>query len=260
MTKEQYLALKQWFNYYVSSFKSNNETINRNIKVKLEHNKRVSCCIKEIGMSLNLTSDDLLLAEIIGLFHDVGRFEQYTKYRTFSDTDSIDHGDLGVLILKKRCVLKDLNDSEKHIIYTAIANHNKKCIPNGLSQDVLRFAKLVRDADKADIYKVVTDFYKNPDNNNSLVLDLPDYENVNKHAIQSILNGELVEKKNLLTINDFKLLQLSWVFDLNYPKTLEIIIRKNYLNEIYDTLPLNEDIKKAKAYIDAFVENEMAIG
>ena len=36
---------------------------------------------------------------LIGLLHDIGRFEQVKVYDTFSDIDSIDHADYGVEIL-----------------------------------------------------------------------------------------------------------------------------------------------------------------
>lgn len=48
-----------------------------------------------IHKELKLTEEKIRLAALIGLLHDIGRFEQYTKYNTFSDKLSADHADLG---------------------------------------------------------------------------------------------------------------------------------------------------------------------
>ena len=48
---------------------------------------------------LNLSEEDILLAELIGLLHDIGRFEQIKNYHTFLDKESIDHAEYGNKIL-----------------------------------------------------------------------------------------------------------------------------------------------------------------
>ena len=37
---------------------------------------------------------------VIGLLHDIGRFEQEAQYHTFNDFKSMDHGDYGAEYLK----------------------------------------------------------------------------------------------------------------------------------------------------------------
>ena len=44
----------------------------------------------------NFSSEDVEIIMLIGLLHDYSRFEQWCKYNTFSDINSIDHGDLAV--------------------------------------------------------------------------------------------------------------------------------------------------------------------
>lgn len=56
---------------------------------------------KRIAKGMKLTQEEIDIATLIGLLHDIARFEQYTKYHTFKDAESIDHGDLGAEILKK---------------------------------------------------------------------------------------------------------------------------------------------------------------
>ena len=45
--------------------------------------------------NLNLEKEDIKLAELIGLLHDIGRFEQLKRFNTFVDKKSINHGEFG---------------------------------------------------------------------------------------------------------------------------------------------------------------------
>ena len=78
-------GLKEWFAEYVETFRSDNHEIQQNIELKKGHTKRVYNEILKIGAQLGLNSQEMNLAETIALFHDVGRFEQYFRYKTFSD-------------------------------------------------------------------------------------------------------------------------------------------------------------------------------
>jgi len=74
------------------------------IKLKYYHSYRVMQLCREIAESEKLNEEDTYLATVIGLLHDYARFEQWDKYKTFSDINSIDHGDLGVQLLFDRSV------------------------------------------------------------------------------------------------------------------------------------------------------------
>ena len=88
---------KTEFIKYVSNYDESIEEIKR----KKEHSFRVMQLSTQIAQSLSLTQDGVELATLIGLLHDIARFEQYTKYKTFNDVDSIDHGDYGAKILQE---------------------------------------------------------------------------------------------------------------------------------------------------------------
>ena len=63
------------------------------IALKISHIERVSQKAKELAISLNLSQEDINLAELIGLLHDIGRFEQIRIYNTFMDKDSVNHAE-----------------------------------------------------------------------------------------------------------------------------------------------------------------------
>ena len=96
-----------------------------NIKRKQEHSIRVMKISKRIAEGMKLAQEEIDIATLIGLLHDIARFEQYTKYHTFKDAESIDHGDLGAEILKKDIKKYIETDEYDELIQLAVKNHNK---------------------------------------------------------------------------------------------------------------------------------------
>jgi len=125
--------LKKWFSEYTKKFITGDNDFDINFYLKIAHTKRVCKEIVEIAKSINLAEEDLLLAELIGLFHDIGRFEQYAQFHTFSDRISKNHAVLGLEVLTETKVLDQLDIALKSIVYKAIENHNKISISEEIS-------------------------------------------------------------------------------------------------------------------------------
>jgi hypothetical protein len=238
--------LKSWFAKYVRTFINGDEECEQNITLKSDHTKRVCEEIRRLGDSLALNSHELRLAEIIALFHDLGRFEQYARYRTFVDQQSEDHADLGVNVLKKNNVLSELDDSTQDLIFRTIRYHNRSALPKNETKSCLFFAKLLRDADKLDIWRVVIDYYyrENEKRNGAIELGLPDTEGISEPVYQDIMNERIVDANHIKNLNDFKVLQMGWVFDINFKQTLKAVKSRNYLEMIRDVLPKSDQIQK----------------
>ena len=109
------------FNEYVKPY----DITNGKIELKIKHTYRTVEVAKKIAKDLNLNEEQSLLAQLISLLHDIGRFEQVRIYNTFRDKDSIDHADLGVKILFEDGEIRKFIDDTKYdnIIYKAIKNH-----------------------------------------------------------------------------------------------------------------------------------------
>ena len=88
---------KNEFINYTNNYDSNNP----HIVSKIGHTFRVMEWSRRIAESLDLSQEDIELASLIGLLHDLARFEQRRLYNTFADCKSIDHGDLAVTILEE---------------------------------------------------------------------------------------------------------------------------------------------------------------
>ena len=153
--------LRDWFEDYVTQFSSDDPILQENMDLKAEHTRRVCEVIMDIGASLDLSEEELCIAEAAALLHDIGRFEQYSRYRTFSDYRSEDHAALGVKIIQANRVLDGLEPAVADIIVRAVQYHNRVTLPVGEEERCLFSLKLLRDADKVDIWRVVTEYYQN---------------------------------------------------------------------------------------------------
>ena len=239
VNKENLRDIKTWLEKYIHTYKNKGPDIQENIGLKEDHTKRVCNEILILGKRLGLNDDELRLAEIIALLHDVGRFEQYARYGTFKDGKSVNHAELGIQILEKNGVLRNLNPSIQDLVKRSINYHNHVSLPVEETEACLFYSRLLRDADKLDIWKVVTDYYqrKNRKRNTGLELELPDTPGVSEKVVEAIRNKEAVNMKDLKNLNDFKLLQAGWIFDINFEPSLEIIKERRYLEKIEAALP-----------------------
>ncbi len=259
MTHNQFESIKQWFDEYIHQFHSDDSAFQRNIELKRNHSYNVWYNTIDLGNHSSLDESLHIQLQTAGLLHDAGRFEQFRRYHTFSDKKSVNHGLLGVEVLKEKKILKELTSEEQERILIAIENHNKKEISGNFNKDTLTMVKMLRDADKLDIWRIVTEYYCNTERetNNTLQLDLPDNNEINPKNYQDLLNEQMVDLGNLKTLNDFKLLQIGWIYDLNYPRSFQILNEKKYLDIIFKTLPDTEKIKAIQKKTNSYIQKQL---
>ncbi|MCG6190829.1 HD domain-containing protein [Maribellus maritimus] len=252
------LSIK-FLNSYIESFKDLREEQENNFVIKQNHSKRVAENALGLSEKLELPEKDKRLAFIIAMFHDIGRFPQLVQYNTFNDSKSVDHAELGVEVLKKERIPEQLGCGEENVIYSAILAHNKFEIPKKLSEQELLHAKILRDADKLDILKVLTDYYSNRNAapNHTLTWELPKSAWVSDAVAKEILAGKLVSKKNVASELDVKIMQMSWIFDLNFKASVEYVLEKRYLEKIYESTSKSDRIIDIYRKVKVFAENKM---
>jgi hypothetical protein len=257
MEQGQLKKFKVWFEQYVAGFYGDDAYVNANLKLKEDHTRRTCDEMLYLADHLSLSDNQKCIAETIALFHDIGRFEQFKRYRTYNDPRSTNHCILGLDVLKETNVLNEIDKHERDLIEKAIQFHGQKQLPADLDGQCLLFSKLIRDADKLDVYYVVTQYYKqykdNP-RNFALELELPDQPRYSPAVVDAILQGRLIDYNSLKTLNDMKLLQLGWVYDINFTAALRRIKQRQFLEKLLDFLPKNEDIEKVRERIFAYVD------
>lgn len=246
MNRRQLEQLRNWFDKYVQSFRMDDPAHQRNLDIKTAHTQRVCEAILDIGQHQNLDENDLRLAESAALLHDVGRFEQYHTYRTYMDSKSVNHAKMGVRVLREHSVLDNLDREDAYIILCAVAYHNRLAIPSDAAGKCLLISRLLRDADKTDVYQVVTEYYQvaHESPNETIQLDLPDTPEISESVMEDVRSRHVVLKEHLRTLNDFKLLQMGWIYDIHFRRTFEIIRERGYLESILESMPDRPEIRE----------------
>lgn len=90
------------FAEYVRNYDPSDEKI----KLKIDHTYRVAGLCQSIAKSLNLSEADVDIAWLLGMLHDIGRFEQIRRFGTFSDADSVEHAEFGADLLFKEGLIR----------------------------------------------------------------------------------------------------------------------------------------------------------
>jgi len=211
----------QWFHSYYASFYSTDATIMAMVDLKENHSLRVAKHARNLADSLYLSAQKLDLAEIIGLLHDIARSEQ-AHLKTFNDSITFDHGDRGVLRLKEAGILDSLDSELQDIILFSIEHHNKIAIPVA-NPDKTLFAKIIKDADKLDIFKVLPPIMAGHDYS-PLLVDL-------------LRQGRVLPYSEVKTEADKKLVRLAWLFDIHFPWTIKQLFDAGYVKDVLEALP-----------------------
>lgn len=259
MKQKDLTFLKNWFADYVAGFYTDDPIHNSTIRLKEKHTEQVCRNTIFLGKTLGLSDQEMLLAETMGLFHDIGRFKQYAVYGTFKDMESENHALLGLRELAVHDVLAGCTRDEKKWITKAIAYHNAPEIPVSENGKTLLFIRLLRDADKLDIWSVFIEYYKARDQQPNPVVEigLPDEPFFSPQVVAALNEDRFVRIQDLKTSNDFKLLLISWVFDLNFAHSFQIVKDRKYIEKIEAFLPPSKKISAAVKHVRDYVEDHL---
>ena len=254
--------LKGWFRGYCRCFYTDNTENNRNFALKEKHTSLVCANMNILADSLTLHNNERQTAQAIALFHDVGRFEQYRRYSTFRDDMSVNHATLGVRVLAEERVLENIEEKEQQTILRAVTLHNVFRIPAEINDRDIIFIRMIRDADKLDIWRLFAEYYELPEAERASAagLGFPDLPEYSRDLLQRLQHREMVHLSTLKTLNDFKLLQLSWVFDLNFPVSFRLVLERGYIDRLAAALPTDGEVVKTLRIVRDFVEDNAAKG
>lgn len=259
MKPEDLTYLKNWFSDYVAGFYTDDPIHNSTIRLKQKHTDQVCRNVILLGKTLGLSDQEMVLAETMGLFHDIGRFKQYAIYGTFKDMESENHALLGLRELAANDVLACCTKDEKKWITKAIGYHNALEVPVSENGKTLLFICLLRDSDKLDIWRVFIEYYKERDKHPNPVVEigLPDDPLISPQVVAALNEDRIVHIRDLKTSNDFRLLLISWVFDLNFIHSFQIVKDLKYIEKIEATLPPSKEISAAVKHARDYVERHI---
>ena len=247
MEQAQLDKLRQWFDKYVQTYNDIEGEGFRNILLKIEHTLKVCTIMDLLAAGEGLSPEKARIAATVALLHDVGRFPQYRRWRTFRDSESDNHARLGIDVIREQQLLEDLPPSELLLIEEAIRFHNLLTLPKHVQSPTKMFIRLIRDADKLDIWRVFLELFDLPEQEraSAACLGLPDLPDYTPACLTALLEHRVVRLDECRVVNDFKLLQISWALDLSFPTSYRLLLERDYLPQLAATLHGQMDVSGA---------------
>lgn len=246
--------VKREFKSYVSGYDINDDKI----KLKVLHTYKVASNCENIATSLNLSSSDVDLAWLIGMLHDIGRFEQLRRFHTFIDKDSIDHAKFGADLLFNEGLIDRFKVDGKlyPVIESAIRFHNYFVLPDDIDERTLLFAKIIRDADKTDIFRVAVEFSA------AVVYDTTEEALKDASISDEVLDASLkhltVDKEIRKSPVDYIVSHISLVYGLYFPVSLKVVKDQGFLQKVMDfrndNPQTNERMKLISDEVNRYIE------
>ncbi len=142
------------------------------------------------------------------------------------------------------------------MILDTVRFHGVYRIPTVLESDTVLFLKLIRDADKVDIYRVFIEYYESPpeDRASATAFGVPDTEEYSKEMLSSLYEKRIASYARIKTENDFRIMKLSWLYDMHFDESIRLLQQRNCIQKIIDKLPQTEEIMSAVAQLTRDIE------
>ena len=238
---------KEFFSYVASYDRSDPK-----IELKIEHSLRVAALSEAIAASLDMEGEGKNRAWLLGMLHDIGRFEQLRRYGTFRDALSLDHAALGADLLFKegllgRFIATEGEKTEALLWEKAIRLHNAYRLPQDLTEEEYRFVTILRDADKVDILRV------NVETPRQAIYDVPDEvfleSAVTPSVYETILQCRDIDRSIMKTPMDLIVGHVSFLFGLVYKESVRQIKEQGYLAALLQLESHNPETREQFAAI-----------
>lgn len=261
---------REAFERYLDEYNREDEKI----KLKIVHTYGVVACTREIAKRMKLSKEDVQLAELIALLHDIGRFEQLKRFDSFQP-DTMNHALYGAFLLfgdmagefcgenkdaapETAPMIRRFLKEEKYdrLICEAISRHSDFELGEIKNEHVRLHAKLIRDADKLDNCRVKLE------ESIEAMLGMSREEAgkgyISPKVWEACRNQKSVLSSDRISGVDYWVSYIAQFFDINFPETWEIIREHNYIPAIVSRLHYQEpDTQKKMAALTAQLQSYM---
>jgi uncharacterized domain HDIG len=239
--KMDLLHAKKVFEQYLDGYDREDDKV----RLKIVHTYGVTKCSRQIAERMQLPKEEQELAQLIGLLHDIGRFEQLKRFDSF-EPDTMDHASFGVRILFEEGLIRNFvkEDTFDEVIRTAIAKHSDFRLQGITDDRTLRHARIIRDADKLDNCRVKLE------DTIETILGVTARE-VGETAISGEILEQFKRKESILssarrTKMDYWLSYLAYFFDINYKVSMDMIRENDYIKRLVRRIPYSNPQTKVQ--------------
>jgi len=249
-------ALKKYFLRYSASFETGDADVHKNLELKREHTLRTVREAVSLARAENFSPREELLLTQAAFLHDLSRFEQYSRFRSFHDAVTFDHGERSFELVRDGDLLADLSGGERDAVLRAVRFHNRREVPPDLAPAEKKILLAVRDADKTDIMGILLEHLKNPENS-AIVYGLPDTGVLSARVRDAVLAGQSPAHRDFASSLDFLAAKFAWGFDLNYGWTCREFLKRGYMERLRALLPEKPEILDVMLHrVSAFLQEK----
>lgn len=247
--------VEEQFKSYTDAYDSTDEKV----ALKIEHTGKVAQICEEIAKSLSLKEEEVDFAWLLGMLHDIGRFEQLRRFHTFYDAKSVDHAILGAELLEEGLLQrfwKDASDKERDTLLKAIRFHNRYVLPPDLTDEEKLFCDLIRDADKVDIFRVAM-------SSSTEAIYSASREELLHSQIAEEVFANFQEKRAILRSlrkypMDILVGHISLAFELVFKRSRELALEMGYLAKMLAVEPASEKTREQMRQIKEMMLDYLA--
>lgn len=220
------------------------------LRLKVEHTFRVlehACRIvehlpQEVSVPREILQDEEAgrAAVLAALYHDCGRFPQFSRYRTFLDARSVNHAVLSFKVMRDEDFLRQESRRVRVLAQCAVLLHNRHILPPLLERDARFAVDVVRDADKLDIFRIMAGYLTQalPEKDAVLLHVKDEPDRWNKEIEAAVLTGRVPGYAELRFVNDFRLLLGTWMGELRFEVTRRALAESGLMEIVLE--PLNK--------------------
>ncbi len=203
--------------------------------LKKNHTQRVMALSRMIAEKQGCSQEDIDLAVLIALLHDIGRFDELRILQMF-DSSRFNHAMYGASLLFDQGLIRRFQKDESFdsLIRKAIENHNRLAVEEGLDERTLFHCRLIRDADKLDNFYVklsekVEDTFAGTGVSRKTVED----SRISPAVLQAVREQHCVKLADRHEPLDYYICIMAFAFDLYFPCSYEYVREKDYISRLY---------------------------
>ncbi|MBN1949809.1 MAG: HD domain-containing protein [Bacteroidales bacterium] len=258
LEKDKRQQVVAFFEDYAQSYLANPDPeYHEHIRLKYEHIHRVRDEISMLGKSLGMDEGQLAFADMLAVLHDIGRFEQFDKYRTFADAESENHSLIAWRIVEGSVIRKVFPDAQAEILRRAILNHNLPAVPESADEPERFYSCLIRDADKLDIWRVSLEYsifhriHKE---------EFPSGYQVPAALMRHFSEERIIKLTEVGSYYDSILFRVSWVYDLNFRHTYNQFAARRIAEQLLQKIPASNELNVIREQVERFTFRKINSG
>ena len=213
MTNGFLKKLIEQYHSYVTTFRDDGGALPLMLRLKRDHSDRVADEARRLMQGEDWEASRRRIGEACAFLHDTARYLQFHAFGTFRDSESFDHAERSVDIIRQQGWLEALPEDERECIFTAVRLHNKREVPPSLTGFAADLTHLVRDADKLDIFRILEDVVKNGTlaENPEIAWGLQMEGAPSPEVVEAVSAGQTVDYGMVRSFADFVLIQVGWL-------------------------------------------------